>query len=268
MFEARRRGIGHKLETAICRRLIGLDKRLRSVLARWYAGTLGPPRPRAPRVERVREVALGQEAAARPGLAPPDWRGLIPRKFGWLRQLLGPRVGEATLWFVEPLGGAEMQAILAKAPQVGRILRPFHHFLGLELPAELRLPKRRRKKDTSPRPSPQGGEGEEGEGGGDERLAHPSPRLVRFTAQSPSRGEGGRELPPHPDAALFPDTPAAREAARYLARVQAGLPADVDKLSSVAYGYVVHRPRGELLTPHEIGYAGKRRRWRDSKKDD
>jgi len=74
-------------------------------------------------------------------------------------------------------------------------------------------------------------------------------------------------LPPHPDAAWFPDTPPAREAARYLARVQAGLPVKVEKLSSVALGYILHRPRGQLLVPHEISYARPRRRWRDSKKD-
>ena len=67
-----------------------------------------------------------------------------------------------------------MQAVIAAAPlQVGRILRPFCHFLGLELPAELRLPKRVRvrKKDTSPRPSPQSGEGEERTRGGGGQAA-------------------------------------------------------------------------------------------------
>ena len=48
--EVRRRGIGHALETAMQRRILGLWKRLRSVLARWEAGTLTGPRERAARV--------------------------------------------------------------------------------------------------------------------------------------------------------------------------------------------------------------------------
>ena len=70
-------------------------------------------------------------------------------------------------------------------------------------------------------------------------------------------------LPPHPAAARFPDTPAARSAARALARVQAGLPVDVKKLSAVAYGYFVHPPRDGNCPPPEIGYGG--RTWRPPK---
>jgi hypothetical protein len=62
-------------------------------------------------------------------------------------------------------------------------------------------------------------------------------------------------LPPHPLAARFPDTPAARSAARVLARMQAGLPVDVTRLSAVAYGYFVHPPRDDNCPPPEIGYA-------------
>ena len=179
--EARRKGVSHKLEAAICWRANGLYKRLRSVFARWDAGRLGPPRPRAPRVAEAVRPAGGHAATPRAS-APPqewrEWRRLIPGRFGWLRQLLGPRTAGACNGFIEHLGGAEMAAILAAAPQVGRILRPFYRCLGIELPAELRLAKRRRQKEkgTSPRPSPQGGEGEE------EHVAHPPPR------PSPSRG--------------------------------------------------------------------------------
>jgi hypothetical protein len=112
---------------------------------------------------------------------------------------------------------------MAAAPQVGRILRPFCHTLGLPLPPELQLPKRvrvRKKKEP---------------------------------------------LPPHPLAARFPDTPAARSAARALARMQAGLPVDVTKLSAVAYGYIVHPPRDDRCPPPEIGYARARRLPRDYK---
>ena len=44
--EVRRRGMGRALETAMQRRILGLWKRLRSVLAQWEAGTLTGPRER------------------------------------------------------------------------------------------------------------------------------------------------------------------------------------------------------------------------------
>ncbi len=62
-------------------------------------------------------------------------------------------------------------------------------------------------------------------------------------------------LPPHPAAARFPDTPPARAAARALARMQAGKPVDVTRLSAVAYGYFVHPPRDGNCPPPEIGYS-------------
>jgi hypothetical protein len=46
-FEGRRQGVGHAVGSAIAQRMFGLWKRLRSVLERWRAGTLRPPRPRA-----------------------------------------------------------------------------------------------------------------------------------------------------------------------------------------------------------------------------
>ena len=197
-YEARRKGVGAALQTAISWRLIGLWQRLRRALVRWEAGTLCPPRPRARRVAVAR--AEGAPAVRRLGEQQRYWVGLIPGRFGWLRQLLGPRTAGAGVGFLETLEGPEMQAVLAAAPQVARILRPFYHFLGLPLPAALALPRRQR-------------------------------------ARKPREA-----LPPHPSAARLPDTPAGRSAARYLARVQAGLPADPDRLSSKAYDYVI-RPR-------------------------
>jgi hypothetical protein len=207
-FEWRRRGIGHALETAISYRMIGLVKRLNAVFVRWRAGTLRPPRPRA-----VRERAAPAERAQPAPRAP----SVLPRRYGWLKRLL-PGIAHTMNAFAPLLTDPEMQEILAAAPQVGRILRPFCHVLGLELPPELALPRRvrvRKKKDP---------------------------------------------LPPHPAAARFPDTPAARSAARALARMQAGLPVDVTRLSSVAYGYFVHPPRDDLCPPPEIGYARSRLR--------
>ena len=87
--EARRRGIGHALETAMQRRIMGLWKRLRAVLARWDAGTLTggagaeeypSPRPSPTRGEgehpppgpvRPSPARAGEGAGER----PPRWCG-------------------------------------------------------------------------------------------------------------------------------------------------------------------------------------------------
>lgn len=172
----------------------------------------GPVRYRTLNLSRSGTPEVTREKAA-----DSRWASVLPRgKFGWLKRLL-PDIAHDMNVFLHLLTDPERQEILAAAPQVGRILRPFCRLLGLPLPPELQLPKRRRvRKKKDP-------------------------------------------LPPHPAAARFPDTPAARSVARALARMQAGLPVDVTKLSAVAYGYFVHPPRDDNCPPPEIGYV--RRRW-------
>ncbi len=88
---------------------------------------------------------------------------MLPRRFGWLKSLLLPESQGCVTAFHGLLHeDAEMQALIAAAPmQIGRVLRPFCHFLGLEVPAALRLPRRKvRRSAPSLRPSPAGGEGE------------------------------------------------------------------------------------------------------------
>jgi hypothetical protein len=89
-----------------------------------------------------------------------------------------------------------MKAIIATAPQVGRILRPLCHMFGPEAPAGLRLPKRVRKRWALPTL----------------RLSEADEaKLARMTAR-------------------FPDTPPARAAKRALRRMFAGKPVDVRRL--------------------------------------
>jgi hypothetical protein len=194
-------------------RLNRMRVRFAALVARFLAGTLP-----APRAARARPAAAARSEAPPP---PPS----VPRRFGWLmwRKPDVPPLREAVAgWRFHlemMLEDAELKALLAAAPQAGRILRPLCHMLGIRPTAELRLPRRvrvRKKKEP---------------------------------------------LPPHPAAARFPDTPAARSAARGLARMQAGLPVDVTRLSSVAYGYFVHPPRDDNCPPPEIGYARARRWW-------
>src|SRR5215472_1900852 len=94
----------------------------------------------------------------------------------WLRALLRPEAQEPMVGFHYLLQRAEMKAVIAAAPQVGRILRPFCHLLGIETPAELVLPKRKRVRMRAPALSAAG-----------------EAELARITAH-------------------FPDTPAARQA--------------------------------------------------------
>jgi len=212
----RRRGLRHVHEREIGQRIMGLWKRLNLVILRWEAGTLRAaggrgltPHPPAP------SRGEGKVRSA------PGW-SVLPRRFGWLRSLLLPGSQGPVVAFHFMLETPEMKAIIAAAPQVGRILRPFCHFLGIETPVELRLPKRRRvRTKTAP-----------GLSEADEE------KLRRVTAR-------------------FPDTPPARAAKRALRRMYAGLKVDVTKLSAVAYGYFVHPPRDDNCPPPEIGYGGR-----------
>ena len=215
-YDAWRRQIGGPLLGAMTQRLWRLWTRLRTAFARWQAGTLRPPRPRP--------LRAGAPAAAAPadplaGLPAGDWRllkRLLPRDFGWLKRVM-PNLLPYAHAFIDLVADAETQALVAAAPQVGRILRPLCHMLGLPLPEWLRLPKRVR--------------------------VRPPPREKR---------------PPR----LTPREQAEAAMRRSLAT---GEPIDPAKLSSVAYGYVLHWPRDGNCPPPEIGYA--RRRWPKAVRD-
>ena len=120
---------------------------------------------------------------------------------------------------------AEMAALHAAAPQVGRILRPLAHMIGARVPEWLQLPKGVRKRHPSPRPSPSRGEGAGG-------MIVPNRRL-----------------------------PAKEQAEDAVRRSEAsGKAIDVRRFSAEAYGWLVHPPRDGNCPPPRIGYAGRRRR--------
>ena len=229
----RQRGLRHVHHGEITQRILGLWGRLRRVIARWEAGTLCPPPARG-------GTGGSSEGTPHPGPAPqggrekPAW-SVLPRRFGWLRALLRPQSQGPVIAFHYMLEEPEMKAIVAGAPrEVGRILRPFCHLLGIETPAVLVLPKRIRKRGTSPRPSPRGGEGD-----GSRLSERDEAELARMTAR-------------------FPDTPAARAAKRAIRRSMAtGEPVDPRKMSAAALGYVLHPPRDGNCPLPEIGYGGR-----------
>jgi len=203
-------------------RIRRLERRFNALVAQWRAGTL-------PAVGVVRSL----EPTPHPDPPPQGGREkkpraawVFPRGRGWVVRLLAPVtgphcVGTLCLAWEE----AEMAALHAAAPQVGRILRPLAHMIGARVPEWLQLPKRVRvrRKDTSRRPALRDARSE---------MIVPNRRL-----------------------------PAKEQAEDAVRRSEAaGKPIDVRKFSAVAYGYVLHWPRDGNCPPPKIGYAGRRRR--------
>ncbi len=106
-------------------RLRRLGTRFAALDARVQAGTL-------------RATAAARRRAA-PRAARPRPPPVLPRRFAWLIRLVPESAaGASQLQYL--LAGPEMAALVAAAPQAGRILRPLCHMLGLRPPAILALP--------------------------------------------------------------------------------------------------------------------------------
>ncbi len=116
-------------------RLDHMVLRLDRLVARWQAGTLAPPRP---------------SRASRPRTSRP--RLAFPRAAAWLNRLI-PATARWSPGIGLLLASPECQALIADAPQAGRILRPLCHMLGIPLPVALRLPKRPRRPAPNPPPA-------------------------------------------------------------------------------------------------------------------
>jgi hypothetical protein len=117
--------------------------RLRRLLARFAALVAAVEAGRFPAARPT------TTAASRPRTGASAVR--LPGGSGWLLRLapaLETRLGRAQVESL--LGDPELRALLAQAPQAGRILRPLCHMLRIEPPPSLRLPRRpRRRPDTS-----------------------------------------------------------------------------------------------------------------------
>jgi hypothetical protein len=172
--------------------------RLRRLLARFAALVA------AVEAGRFRAARRTTTAASRPRPAAPAIR--LPGGPGWLLRLapaLETRLGRAQVESL--LGDPELRALLAQAPQAGRILRPLCHMLGIETPAALRLPRRPRQ-----RPHHSGGT-EAGATGGDAppaRAARPLPSWLTRPASPPlpRREEAPAFAPPDPTRTGPPGT--------------------------------------------------------------
>ncbi len=107
---------------------------------------------------RVRAGRLPANAAAtrsgKSGPPPPN----LPKSRGWLVRLM-PEAAASASQLQHLLADPEMAALLAAAPQAGRLLRPLCRMLGVGLPPALRLPPRPKQPAPPAAPS-QGSTGE------------------------------------------------------------------------------------------------------------
>ncbi len=167
------------LSFLLWRYLSAVRRRLAALHARFVAGKLAP-RPRAPRpaAERSTSENLGPERR------PPG----IPRGPVLLTVCRVPLYGHLQALLDDP----EMRALLAAAPQAGRLLRPLWRKLSPDpLPEVLRLPPR------PPRPKPP-----QPPRAARPRLARPKAARIALPApppEAPSRWEPTPCLPPWPD---------------------------------------------------------------------
>ncbi|MBV9655209.1 MAG: hypothetical protein JOZ42_11670, partial [Acetobacteraceae bacterium] len=127
-------------------RLKRLVARFSALVAAVEAGRFCSAR-RAPAAER-QPPALPPESQVR--CEAQALNAPAPKAYGWLLALapeLNTRIGRAQIETL--LADPALAALLAQAPQAGRILRPLCHMLRIPLPDCLRLPPRPRR----PRPT-------------------------------------------------------------------------------------------------------------------
>jgi hypothetical protein len=148
--------------------------RFASLAARAAAGRLAAPRPR-----------LARPAPVSPPSPRP--RPRVPAVgFAWLVRLV-PGTAAYGSQLQHLLATPEMTALLATAPQAGRILRPLCRMLGVPLPPALRLPR------VPPAPAnPAGGSA------APPSAAHATQGTTPVSAGPPRRAESGRRISPTP----------------------------------------------------------------------
>ncbi len=126
-------------------RLRRLLVRFAALVAALEAGRFSAPR-RTPGASRRR--CLGA-----PAIRLPGWSGWLL----WLAPALETRIGRAHVESL--LGDPDLQMLLVRAPQTGRILRPLCHMLGIETPAALRRQSRPRCRPDHPKGTDAGATG-------------------------------------------------------------------------------------------------------------
>jgi hypothetical protein len=110
--------------------IVLICSRLRRMAARFAAHAARAGTPSRPRRNR---------GAARPRPAAAPKPAALPRRIAWLVRLV-PETAAGASQLQHLLAGPEMAALVAAAPQTGRVLRPLCRMLGVRPPAFLVLP--------------------------------------------------------------------------------------------------------------------------------
>ena len=174
----------------ICTRLRRLGARFARIVERVRAGILPAAAPVRPRVRPAVDRPWPHARCAPPGFARSALVAgcSVPTGFAWLIRLGGYKAVAYGSHLQHLLADPEMAALIAAAPQLGRVLRPLCRMLGVD-PGPARLPPRRsrdpeaprrsrapRRKQASPRPAPDAGAAAQ-HGGGRRGAGRPLSRL-------------------------------------------------------------------------------------------
>lgn len=137
------------LSPTIWNRITRLATRFTTLAARLQAGTLQPPRKRAPRPKAEIRPATPPETSPRPASLVAR---RLPRHFGYVANG-GYEIRGYASQLDHLLARPEMIATIEADPRFGRALRPLCHLLGIRPPPALQLPRRPRAPRPQPRPT-------------------------------------------------------------------------------------------------------------------
>jgi len=171
------------------------------VAERARAGTLRPPLPR----ER-KPAASTTRRTPPPAPSPGDER--LPQKLSWLLGLIGAGAVASAEDLRAVLADPETAALLARAPQLARLLRPLCRALGVAFPKAHRPPPRPRR----PRPAPP----EPTADPMPDPAPDPGPRPATYPAAHPPAADAPYRIvpppkPPPPDSVLWSHAPTDHE---------------------------------------------------------
>jgi hypothetical protein len=132
------RGVSGPLVLLIWNFLGGIINRFAAIVAKLRTGTLPAPRSPRPRAPKPRAPFPAAESPA--PAKPPRKKRLLPNAEMWLVKLLGWHVGGLGSQLEHLLKDPDMAALIAAAPQLGRLLRPLCRALGRDPGAAKRGP--------------------------------------------------------------------------------------------------------------------------------
>jgi hypothetical protein len=130
-------------------------QRFTRLVAQYQAGKLPKPRPRAEPLAGTDLAPTTPPSTPQPPILPFRLSyQRLPQARAWLVPLLQHHAGAAGCRLRHMLAQPEMQALIAAAANLGRLVRPLAHALNVPRPPSLQRPKRvRRPSPRRPRPA-------------------------------------------------------------------------------------------------------------------